>query len=398
MTVGKNIKKLRTSLNLTQDQLAERINTTRQTISNYETGKSQPDIETLQTIATALDTDINSLIYGLQESEDKKSIKISFIQTFLILVAFLLIYFFAKSEVGIYYLASPYDSANNQIIIFILLPLICFFVSALLGTYFRTTSINKTITNKDKLTHKICLIVTVAICLINISMTLYYLYVTLNIDIDTPQLFSNMVLFFYLHNRIIEGITCVLFIALGLMYGYTQFLNPSILKKKWIILAITSLFAVFTIFRFNAPILRCKESKTYGAIYSSRVHDPIITEYTYTNGKWETINHHLLHTEYNSLEYFTIYYADNELWASNSTAFGYLSLDNMFAHSDQIQPKETAYDFAWKSSVWLSTNESLLAVSESSYINTSINDLKEIEEEGFTYITIRIDKYGYLKG
>ena len=40
MTVGKNIKKLRTSLNLTQDQLAERINVTRQTVSNYETGVS----------------------------------------------------------------------------------------------------------------------------------------------------------------------------------------------------------------------------------------------------------------------------------------------------------------------------------------------------------------------
>ena len=319
------------------------------------------------------------------------------IQMLLVLGVFILIYFFAKSDVGIYFLASPYDSANNQVILFVLLPLICFFVSASFGTYFRTTSINKTITNKDKRIHKICLIVPIIISLISISITLYYLYVTLNISEETPELFSNLVVFTYLHNRIIEGITCILFIVLGFMYGYTQFLNPSILKRKWIILAITSVFALFTIFQFNVPILRLKESKTYGAIYSSRVHDLKITEYTYTNGTWERTNHSFNHTEYNALEYITIYYADNELWANNFTTFGYFSLDNMFAHSDQIQPKETAYDFAWKSNVWLSTNESLLAVNNSKYINTSLNDLKDIQEEGFTYLTIHIDEYGYLK-
>ena len=37
---------------------------TRQTISNWETGKSQPDIETLVTLGEVLGTDANELIYG----------------------------------------------------------------------------------------------------------------------------------------------------------------------------------------------------------------------------------------------------------------------------------------------------------------------------------------------
>lgn len=50
-----------------QEDLAEKINVTRQTISNYENGKSQPDIETLTMLAEALGTDINEIIYGVKK-------------------------------------------------------------------------------------------------------------------------------------------------------------------------------------------------------------------------------------------------------------------------------------------------------------------------------------------
>ena len=40
MTIGTNIKKLRTSQGLTQDQLAEKLYVTRQTVSNWERGVS----------------------------------------------------------------------------------------------------------------------------------------------------------------------------------------------------------------------------------------------------------------------------------------------------------------------------------------------------------------------
>lgn len=68
--IGKNIKILRIQKNMTQDELAERLFVTRQTVSNYETGRSRPDVETLSHIADVLGADINDLIY---EPEDEKA-------------------------------------------------------------------------------------------------------------------------------------------------------------------------------------------------------------------------------------------------------------------------------------------------------------------------------------
>jgi len=69
--IGKNIKDLRSAKNMTQDELAETLFVTRQTVSNYETGKSRPDVEMLTRIAEALETDVNSLIYGPAPEEKK---------------------------------------------------------------------------------------------------------------------------------------------------------------------------------------------------------------------------------------------------------------------------------------------------------------------------------------
>ena len=66
MTIGGTIKKLRTGQGLTQDQLAEKLYVTRQTVSNWERGTSQPDLEQLETIATALEVDVMTLLYGPQ--------------------------------------------------------------------------------------------------------------------------------------------------------------------------------------------------------------------------------------------------------------------------------------------------------------------------------------------
>ena len=49
---------------MTQDELAQKLFVTRQTVSNYENGKSRPDVEMLDRIAQMLETDIVTLIYG----------------------------------------------------------------------------------------------------------------------------------------------------------------------------------------------------------------------------------------------------------------------------------------------------------------------------------------------
>ena len=51
--ISKNIRAQRLAQGMTQEQLAAKVFTTRQCISNYETGKSKPDSETIGKIAGA---------------------------------------------------------------------------------------------------------------------------------------------------------------------------------------------------------------------------------------------------------------------------------------------------------------------------------------------------------
>lgn len=60
--IGKNIRLARLHRKLTQDELAQKVHTTRQTISNYETGRSRPDVETLQWLADALGIELTELL------------------------------------------------------------------------------------------------------------------------------------------------------------------------------------------------------------------------------------------------------------------------------------------------------------------------------------------------
>lgn len=74
--VGKNIRKIRKEKNLTQDELAERLHCTRQTVSNYENGKSEPGIDLLIEIAGVLEVEVSDLIYGLKQKENRRKQKV----------------------------------------------------------------------------------------------------------------------------------------------------------------------------------------------------------------------------------------------------------------------------------------------------------------------------------
>ena len=69
--VGKNIKKIRISKGMTQEKLAEKMYVTRQTISNWETGKSQPDLESLSAVSAVLSVEPTELIYGVKKTYEK---------------------------------------------------------------------------------------------------------------------------------------------------------------------------------------------------------------------------------------------------------------------------------------------------------------------------------------
>lgn len=60
--VGNRIKTLRKEQKLTLQQLADMIHKSRATVSKYENGEISIDVETLNDIAVALDTDVNQLV------------------------------------------------------------------------------------------------------------------------------------------------------------------------------------------------------------------------------------------------------------------------------------------------------------------------------------------------
>ncbi len=70
--IGKNIKKLRMQKDIIQEQLAERLHVTRQAVSNWENGKTQPDVETLSMLAECFEISVEELIYGKKEEPAKE--------------------------------------------------------------------------------------------------------------------------------------------------------------------------------------------------------------------------------------------------------------------------------------------------------------------------------------
>ena len=70
MELGKKLVKIRKSNKLTQDDLANKYYVTRQTISNWENGKSYPDLETLVKISNDFNISLDVLL-----KEDDKMIK-----------------------------------------------------------------------------------------------------------------------------------------------------------------------------------------------------------------------------------------------------------------------------------------------------------------------------------
>lgn len=72
MELGSQIKKYRNELSLSQDALAEKVYVSRQTISNWENGKSYPDVNSLVLLSEVFQTSIDRLIKGDAEAMKKQ--------------------------------------------------------------------------------------------------------------------------------------------------------------------------------------------------------------------------------------------------------------------------------------------------------------------------------------
>lgn len=80
MEVSTQIKKYRCNMNLSQEELAAKVYVSRQTISNWETGKNYPDIHSLLLLSSIFNVSLDRLIKGdveimkkeIKETEIKK--------------------------------------------------------------------------------------------------------------------------------------------------------------------------------------------------------------------------------------------------------------------------------------------------------------------------------------
>ena len=72
MEIGKQIRRFRTELKLSQDDLADKVYVTRQTISNWESDRNYPDIRSLVLLSNVFGVSLDILVKGdLEQMKDE---------------------------------------------------------------------------------------------------------------------------------------------------------------------------------------------------------------------------------------------------------------------------------------------------------------------------------------
>ncbi len=79
MDIGNQIRERRTKMGLSQEELARRIYVSRQTVSNWETDRTYPDIQSLLLLSVLFDTTIDEIVKGdiemMKESVERADVK-----------------------------------------------------------------------------------------------------------------------------------------------------------------------------------------------------------------------------------------------------------------------------------------------------------------------------------
>ncbi|SDW79318.1 helix-turn-helix domain-containing protein [Streptococcus equinus] len=107
MELERRLAELRKEKNVSQEELAEKLYVSRQTISNWERGKTYPDINSLLLMANYFDVSLDYLIKGdidimkhqVDQSQFKKWLILGGISWFIFSVVFGTRYLFDKGQV-----------------------------------------------------------------------------------------------------------------------------------------------------------------------------------------------------------------------------------------------------------------------------------------------------------
>ena len=103
--------------NLTQEELAKRLNVTRQAVSNWENDKNYPNVEILKSIAKELDLKLSDVLEidnkALKKKHRKRLIILSI--TFIIVLIVLIVMFFSilkRNKIAVYSFGIESDDVN----------------------------------------------------------------------------------------------------------------------------------------------------------------------------------------------------------------------------------------------------------------------------------------------
>ena len=72
MNLGERLFELRKAKNLTQDDMAEKLNVTRQTVSKWETNQSTPDFDKIMPLCELFEIGVEELLTGKKPEEQQK--------------------------------------------------------------------------------------------------------------------------------------------------------------------------------------------------------------------------------------------------------------------------------------------------------------------------------------
>ncbi len=102
MDISNQIKTRREAMGLSQEQLAEKLYVSRQTISNWERDKTYPDVQSLLMLSILFDTSIDTLVKGdvtvMEEAVErdrklagKRMVRLALLMVALLVLAFALL-------------------------------------------------------------------------------------------------------------------------------------------------------------------------------------------------------------------------------------------------------------------------------------------------------------------
>lgn len=137
ISLGDRLLKYRKECNLSQEEVAEKLDVSRQTVSKWETNQSTPDFDKIALLCSLYKITADELIYGKKldnvlESKTNKDVKNSKSTKALVISGSVFLYFIAVSWI---ILASEFLNMNDGLMVSIFM-MLCAIATCLLVFYF----------------------------------------------------------------------------------------------------------------------------------------------------------------------------------------------------------------------------------------------------------------------